>query len=194
MTFRFVIVSDEVPGFRRDIKIDGSATFRDLNDIILRSVGYSKDQITCFYICDDKWRKEQEVHIMDVGFGSDEEIYLMDETYLEDLLEDEGQKLKFVFDTLGDRAFFMELREITLFDDEEEARIVRSEGNPPEQFSDIDELLSEPVGNVQEGPKKKDILNLDDDFEESESDMDLISPEDIDAEGYSFDDIDDQPF
>jgi hypothetical protein len=42
MLFKFVILSDEVDGFLREITIDSEATFFDLHSILLDSVGYSK--------------------------------------------------------------------------------------------------------------------------------------------------------
>ena len=55
MIYKFRIVSDEVDNFRREICIDSDATFLELNDAILDSVGFTKDQMTSFFICDDDW-------------------------------------------------------------------------------------------------------------------------------------------
>ncbi|UKI44485.1 MAG: hypothetical protein L6U16_02690 [Porphyromonadaceae bacterium] len=69
-----------------------------LRNTILDAAGYDKDQVDSFYICDEEWNKEREVTVMDMGMDSDDDIWLMDDTPLEELLEDEGQRLKFVFD------------------------------------------------------------------------------------------------
>ena len=53
MVFRFLILSDEVDDFKREIKIDSEATFLDLYNAIMDSVGYTKDQMCSFFICDD---------------------------------------------------------------------------------------------------------------------------------------------
>ena len=53
MLFRFLILSDEADDFKREIKIDSESTFLDLQNAILDSVGYTKDQMTSFFICDD---------------------------------------------------------------------------------------------------------------------------------------------
>ena len=55
MVFRFLILSDEVDDFKREIKIDSEATFLDLYNAIMDSVGYTKDQMCSFFICDDDW-------------------------------------------------------------------------------------------------------------------------------------------
>lgn len=46
MLFRFLILSDEADDFKREIKIDSESTFLDLQNAILDSVGYTKDQMT----------------------------------------------------------------------------------------------------------------------------------------------------
>lgn len=112
MVFRFLILSDEVDDFKREIKIDAEATFLDLHDAILESVGYTKDQMCSFFICDDDWSKNTEITLVEMDTTSEVDNYIMAETRLEELLEDEHQKLMFVFDYMTERAFFMELREI----------------------------------------------------------------------------------
>lgn len=140
MVYKFLIISDEVEDFKRVIKIDSDATFKELHDAILDSVGYTKDQITSFFICEDDWEKHTEVTLMDMGSDSDEDIWLMDSTPLSELVEDEGQRLMFTFDYLTDRSFFMELREIEFGEDLESAECVKSVGEPPVQTIDFDEI------------------------------------------------------
>ena len=112
MLFRFLILSDEADDFKREIKIDSESTFLDLQNAILDSVGYTKDQMTSFFICDDDWSKKTEITLVEMDTSSEEDSYVMADTQLEELLEDEHQKLLFVFDYMTERAFFMELREI----------------------------------------------------------------------------------
>ena len=61
MIYKFRIVSDEVDNFKREICIDSDASFLELHDAILDSVGFSKDQMTSFFICDDDWEKKTEI-------------------------------------------------------------------------------------------------------------------------------------
>ena len=112
MIYRFLVLSDEVDDFKRVIKIDSEATFLDLHDIILESVGYTKDQMCSFFICDDDWSKKTEITLIPMDTSSDVDNYIMESTHLDELLEEEHQKLMFVFDYTTERAFFMELRAI----------------------------------------------------------------------------------
>lgn len=140
MIYKFLIVSDEVDDFKRVIKIDSDATFKELNDAILDSVGYTHDQMTSFFICEDDWEKVTEVTLVDMGRDSDEDIWLMEKTRLSDLVEDEGQRLMYVFDYLTDRAFFMELRE-TIFGEELDAAVcTKAVGDAPAQMVDFEEV------------------------------------------------------
>ena len=128
MVFRFLILSDEVDDFKREIKIDAEATFLDLHDAILESVGYTKDQMCSFFICDDDWSKNTEITLVEMDTTSEVDNYIMAETRLEELLEDEHQKLMFVFDYMTERAFFMELREIEPGKDLDKAIVSKSIG------------------------------------------------------------------
>ena len=159
MIFKFLILSDEVDDFAREISIDSEATFLELNDAILESVNYTKDQMTSFFICEDDWEKKTE-------------ITLMAETRLSELLEDEKQRLIFVFDNMTERSFFMELREIVPGKNLDKAICSKSKGNPPAQLMDFDEL-DKISNNTDSG--------LGENFYGDES----FDPSELDEEGYN---------
>lgn len=140
MVYRFLLLSDEADDFKREIKIDSEATFLDLHDAILDSVGYTKDQMCSFFICDDDWSKRTEITRVEMDTSSEVDNYIMEDTTLESLLEDEGQRLLFVFDYLTERAFFMELREIIPGKNLPAAVCSRSVGVPPAQTIAFDEV------------------------------------------------------
>ena len=140
MVYRFLLLSDEVEEFKREITIDSRATFLDLQNIILASVGYTTDQITSFFICGQDWSKQIEITLFEMDTSSEDDCYVMDETFLHDLLEEEKQKLLFVFDTLLDRVFFMELREIIASKNQAKAICTKSIGSPPPQLSSFEDL------------------------------------------------------
>lgn len=142
MVYRFTIISDENDDFLREVKIDSEATFYELHQTILQSCNYSDDQMTSFFICDENWEKEQEITLEDMGGSSDEDNYIMCETELNELLEDEKQHLLYVFDPLADRVFFIELSEIITGQDLEKAVCSKKRGEAPEQLLDFDELMS----------------------------------------------------
>lgn len=180
MIYRFVMVSDEAPGFLREIRIDGTASFRELQDAILDAVGYTHDQLTSFFISDKSWRPKQEILLMDMGLhGTDEDYYLMSDTYLDDFLEDAGDRVLFQFDQLGNRYFYIELKEVILGETIAKPQVTRKKGDAPRQATEIEELLAAPVK-----PKatKAPATPMEEDFEDYGSDDFDIN--ELDAEGF----------
>jgi hypothetical protein len=167
MVYRFTIISDEVDNFRREIQIDSEATFLDLHNAILKSAGYPNDQMTSFFICDDNWEKETEITLEDMGTSSDMDSWIMEETPLEELLEDEKQHMLYIFDPLADRAFFMELSEIITGKSLDEAVCTKTVGEAPQHVLDFDQLMATQV-----------TTGLDDSFSDDEDfDLDEIDPD-----------------
>lgn len=175
MVYRFVLVSDENDFFKREILIDSEATFLELNDFILSSVGYDHEELTSFYLCDDAWNKEQEVILMDMGQDSDEDVYLMEKTPLEELVDHRGQQIFFVFDLLSERGFFMELTEMIPGKSLDAPELTVSEGKAPERLASLDVALSRTL--------VADPATLDgEDYESG------FNEEDIDLEGFDISD------
>ena len=87
MVYRFILISDEVEDFMREIKIDSDATFLDFHKAILKSCGYNDDQITSFTICENGWEKCQEITLEDMSTSSDEDSYVMAKTLGKSLKE-----------------------------------------------------------------------------------------------------------
>ena len=141
MVYKFLVGSEEAENFKLEIMIDSEDTFMRLRNTILDAAGYDKDQVDSFYICDEEWNKEREVTVMDMGLDSDDDIWLMDDTPLEELLEDEGQRLKFVFDMVSERYFFMRLKETIPGRSLHDPLCTRKEGRAPKEFSDVEDVV-----------------------------------------------------
>ena len=178
MVYKFRLLSDEVDDFRRDIEIDSDATFFELHKAILESVNYPDDQMTSFFICNDQWIKEVEITREDMGSMSEDENYIMAETVIGDLVEDEKQKLMYVFDPLGDRVFYMELSKIEFGKDIDQAVCTKSVGDAPAQVLNFDELMN-----------KAPIVEASEDFNEDFYGSDSYNEDDLDPEGYGIGDI-----
>lgn len=183
MLYKIKFISDEVEGFLREIKIDSEATFLDLNKAILDACGYPDDQMTSFYVCDDEWERGQQITREDVAEPGheDEDLYTMQATPLTDFIEDEGQKLEFVFDPFSERVFYLDVKELLPGEHLAAAEIVRSRGNAPVQIKDLD--LS--VGSV--GAGKGDTFFSEDEVGEFYGDG-AFDSEDFDPEGFEISD------
>lgn len=173
MVYRFTIISNEVDDFVREIQIDSEATFYDFHKAILDSVKFKDDQMTSFFICDDGWEKETEITLEDMGTNSEEDSWVMKDTKIDEFVEDEKQKLLYVFDPLTERVFFIELSEIITGKKLDKPKCVRKEGNPPKQTIDFDEMA-----------KLDQNIDLDENFYGDE-DFDM---EDFDEDGYTLSD------
>lgn len=171
MIYRFTIVSDEVDDFVREIKIDSDATFYDFHKSILDACGYSDDQMTSFFICDEDWEKEKEVTLEDMGTSSEEDSWIMKDTRLSELIEDEKQRLLYVFDPLTERVFFIELSEIIPGKDLDKPVCSRKHGKAPKQSVDFDEMAKNTNNNQ---------IDLDENFYGDQS----FDPEEFDPEGF----------
>lgn len=173
MIYRFTIISDETDHFVREIQIDPENTFFDLHQAILKSVDYTDDQMTSFFICDDDWEKEKEVTLEEMDNNSEMDSWVMRDTPLSELIEDEKQKLLYVFDYMTDRCFFIELSEIITGKNVKEAVCTHKAGEAPKQTIDFEELTA----------SRGSLDDMDENFY-GDQDFDL---EDFDAEGFDMD-------
>ncbi len=170
MIYRFTIISDEVDDFIREIQIDPEATFYDFHKAILKSVGYTDDQMTSFFICDDDWEKEKEVTLEEMDDNPEIDSWIMKETAINELVEEERQKLLYVFDYMTERCFFIELTEIITGKNMEGAKCTKKKGDAPKQVMDFEEMESKTSSNI----------DLDENFY-GDQDFDM---EDFDQDGF----------
>ena len=173
MIYSFTIISDEVDDFVREIQIDPEATFFDLHEAILKAANYTNDQMTSFFICDDDWEKEKEITLEEMDNNPEMDSWIMKETRLNELIEDEKQKLLYVFDYMTERCFFIELSEIITGKEIKGAKCTKKSGEAPKQTVDFEEMAA---GGGS--------LDLDENFY-GDQDFDM---EDFDAEGFDVND------
>lgn len=180
MIFKFLILSDEVDDFKREIIIDGDTTFLEFYHAILRCTGFSDKEMASFFLCDDKWRRKQEITLVEMDTYSDEDSYIMGESILSDFLEDEKQKMMFVFDYFNDRALFIELSEIIPGKSLKKPSCTLSAGETPRQIIQIEEIKTESAS-----------IDMGETFYGDES----FEPDELDREGFEgLDDVaDDVP-
>lgn len=184
MIFRIKFISDEVDGFLRELKIDSDASFLDLNKAILAACGYPDDQMTSFYLCDEEWQRGIQVTREDMGVGaSDEDIYIMESTRLSELIEDEGQRLEFVFDPFADRCFYLDVKESIPGESLSEAVVTRSKGKAPVQLEDLDLGLAAATGKKATAGGGEDDL-----FAEDSPENSSYNDDELDLEGFEISD------
>lgn len=169
MNLRITLASTEVEDFALEMLIDANASFLDLHNLIIKACHYDEGDKHRFYICDEDWRPEQRILLHDEGItGSDEDLYLMEDTILGDFLEDEGQRFAYRFDPESRRLFLMELTETTFGEPQEKPVVKKRIGMPPAQTLEEEEAAPAPVNNI--APELDESFYGDEGFEEEEFD------------------------
>ena len=180
MIYQITFSCEEGDNFRRVFEADSEATFLDLHKAILASVKYPDDQMTSFFMCNDRWEKEQEVTLVPMDSNFEYDNMVMESTRLSDLMEEQGQRLIYIFDPMFERYFFGSLKAI-LPGSMEGVRCIESKGKAPQQLHTEDPM----EGLI--GKDGKADWEGDEDFygdsEYDEGDIDMESFQDL-----SFDD------
>ncbi len=178
MIYKFAFSCDEGEKFRRVFEADSEASFLDLHKAILESVGWPDDQMTSFFMCNDRWEKEQEVTLVPMGNSFEFDNMVMEDTRLSDLIEEKGQRLIYVFDPMFERYFFGSMKEI-LPGFMDGVACTEKSGVAPKQAQTED--LSAILGKDGKGD-----LGLDEDFygdnQYNEGDIDLEGFQDLSFE------------
>lgn len=141
MIYTLTFTSDEKDMFRRVFEVNPEATFLDLHHAILDSCDYPDDQMTSFFICNDYWEKEQEVTLIEMDKNFEYDNMTMESTPLADLIQDEGQRLIYIFDPIFERYFMGKLTEIRTGKVEGITCTVK-EGKAPKQTQEIEDIAA----------------------------------------------------
>ena len=175
MTLKLTLFSQEKDDFVLEILIDSDARFSELHQLILNDCNYQAHDRQCFLICDEDWRVKQRIRLKDSeDMRYDEDLNLMSHTSIGDFLEDEGQRLAYVFDPEGKRFFLMELTENVFGRTEKKPVVNRRHGQPP-----LQDLTSPAEISVEEEEKEE----IDETFYGDEG----FEAEELDMEGYEID-------
>lgn len=111
MLYRFRVILDAEEDVFRDIEIMADNTLEDLHNVILQSFGFDGTEMASFYISDDNWNQGEEISQFDMAEGGSS-IRLMNETTLDDVVNEDRTKLIYVYDFLNMWTFLVELAEI----------------------------------------------------------------------------------
>ena len=180
MLFTITAASPEVEGFVIELLIESDATFLDLHHLIRQTCEWGKGKPATFYICDDNWRRRKT--IPERSYEDD----TMDEVELGDVLDDEGQRLQYVFDPDAKRMLLLEVSRIAFSRHIDEPTCRRSHGTPPAL-----EIIRQ---QQPKGPSREELLAQlnaaalagDDDDDIEPTDDELFDIEELDLEGFDF--------
>jgi hypothetical protein len=108
--FRAILDHENKEDIFRDIEIRKTDTFEDLHNVLTQSFGFDGSEMASFYVSNDDWRQGQEIALFDMG--QNEDIRMMNETIIEDVLDEDNTKLIYIYDFLNMWTFLVELGEI----------------------------------------------------------------------------------
>ena len=134
MVFRFRMLSDENDHFVRDYEVMYDTTLLDFHRFILQSLEY-EDCMASFFTADDRWERQREFTLMDMGDGSEEAPEMMAHVTLGQLIHHHRDRLIYLFDLFGDRAYYLELTGVYEADaDADYPREIFARAEAPDQY------------------------------------------------------------
>jgi hypothetical protein len=112
--YRFKISFEDFDEVVREIDIKSTQTFEDLHRAIHRSVGYSPDKSSSFYISSDHWIKGDEIAFLPNERKVSRGVALMENSKLSNFIEDPHQKFYYIYNFDRPFDFHVELIKIIL--------------------------------------------------------------------------------
>jgi hypothetical protein len=144
MTVKLNIVLDHNDDVFREIRINTDNTLEDLHKVIVSSFGLKPEEMAAFYLTNEEWEQGEEIPLIAMEPSSRE----MQNISVNDIFQN-TEKLLYVNDFLILWRFMIEVEEIDELKEVEEAKVVLSFGNMPEEapmvqfISDEDNLTEE---------------------------------------------------
>lgn len=111
MIYKIRIILDTQEDIFRDIEIEANQSLEELHNAITQAFGFMGSEMASFYTCDEEWNQNEEIALFDMSENGSE-VRLMNETALEDTLNEKSPKLIYVYDFFNMWTFFVELADI----------------------------------------------------------------------------------
>ena len=178
MLYTITAVSPEVEDFAIELQIESDATFADLHELIRKTCNWEPHKPSTFYVCDERWHRERTIPERSFEYDT------MDEVELGDLLEDEGQRLQYIFDPDEARGLLLEVTHISYGKHIDEPLCRRSHGTPPPLV--IEHIERQAPKSTEELLAELNAAALGDDDDIEPTDDELFDIEEIDLEGFDF--------
>lgn len=108
MVFRFRMLSDENDNFVRDYEVKYDMSLLEFHTFILRSLEY-EECMASFFTADERWEKLREFTLVEMGNDGEEAPQLMEQVSLGQIIHSKRDRLIYLFDLFGNRAYYLEL-------------------------------------------------------------------------------------
>lgn len=158
MIYRFRVTYEDHEDVFRDIDIKANQTFEDFHNAIQQAISFDNSKPAFFYTSDDYWRKEIEIPV----FAGNEKTKHSDgrqekstnRNAIADFVNSPHQKFIYVFDPEVEWVFLIELIKIFPDNGMDYPKCVKSFGNAPKQYREIN--IPPPSEDDEEDiPRKK---------------------------------------
>ena len=181
MLYTITVVSPEVEDFDLELQIESDATFADLHHLIRQSCGWevnAANPLSTFFVCDERWHRHKAIPEKSL------EDDTMEEVELGDHLEDEGQRLIYLFDADNARKLLLEVSRIAYGKHIDGPLCRRSHGTAPALTTEPEEVTPAPKSTAELLAELNAAALDDDDHDFEPNDDDLFDMEEIDMEGF----------
>ena len=156
MIYKIRVVLDVKEDVIRTIAIDSKSTLEELHNTITNVFGFSGQQMASFYRTDEDWNQGEEIPL--INMDDSPGALSMATTSIEQNIEDEGEKLIYVYDFLEMWTFFVEIVEVSESSEDKLPKLVLTIGEVPEK-------APEKEFTAEKEPGSEDPYGLDDEFD-----------------------------
>lgn len=114
-TFKLRIVADTEDDIFIDVSICSNNTFLQLHNTIIKGFKLGGGEMASFYKSNENWDKGNEITLMDMSFGEDDdnENMCMENTKLDHVFSKDEPKSLYLYDFLNMNIFYIDLIEIS---------------------------------------------------------------------------------
>lgn len=112
MIHHYHVSSEVEETFSLDFEIQADATFAQLMDLLIDTLDFDPASIGMFYLCDDRWQNIGQVASSDFFETDAGNQYNIESSRLEDLLDETGARVRYLYDLFEDRYLRLQLVKI----------------------------------------------------------------------------------
>tara|TARA_Y100000739_G_C20609382_1_gene467595 strand:- start:3121 stop:3603 length:483 start_codon:yes stop_codon:yes gene_type:complete len=109
--FRVILDNDTDDDIFRDIEIYKTNSLEEFHETIINSFGFINNEMASFYISDNEWNQGEEISLFNFGDES-KETKLMSSIAINQVINNENNKLIYIYDFLNMWVFLIELIEV----------------------------------------------------------------------------------
>ena len=109
--FRVILDNDTDDDIFRDIEIYKTNSLEEFHETIVNSFSFINNEMASFYISDNEWNQGEEISLFNFGDES-KETKLMSSVAINQVINNQNNKLIYIYDFLNMWVFLIELIEV----------------------------------------------------------------------------------